>query len=614
MMLVVNLMLTYSALCCEWVAHRIGLCGSFRYSPLLQTLATFMTGLPAAQFLFWWSGDVPVDHNWLLVAWACATGCFALFITRFGYLSDKRNLAKAPRVTSVGDASAKPVDVAGMSIPSRNFSDIFGHEEIKRRLKEAAQVVVSAHRKGHESRNGILLHGEPGNGKTVFAEALAGELAIPFLRLTYADVASQWVGEKTSRVNAAFSQAMRHQPCILFIDEVDSFLAAREVSPAGGVKEDRDVVNALLTLMVDIRSSQVILVAATNYADRLDEAATREGRFDFKIEIGPPDAGARIGLLTHGIRKNLPLVSVEKSVIETVARRWNGFSVKRILAVTEELPYYLKREGKRNPEFDDFMGALRSLQGTRGYTPENVKPLSELILSDSSREMLDQIHGRLIDAEYTESLGGTLPTGILFYGPPGTGKTATAKALAKEIDYAFLPATGDELAKDVQCLDRLFEKAKQLRPCVIFIDEADELLRRRDQSISTESTNRLLTMLDGVKDRVKDVVWIAATNNPEWIDVALLRGGRFTEKVLFESPSPEQVASHLTQWFALRKVSLATDVLVGDIAVAFGLDSIANAEAVAQAALNRSISRRAGEPVVQRVDFHCAAKIVLAQW
>lgn len=528
---------------------------------------------------------------------------------RFGSMQ----AAERERVVQGGDNggdAAESAKVARSVLPAQTFKNIYGNTEIKARLKDAAEAIVGRRDGRKTARNGILLSGEPGNGKTVFAEALAGELRLPFLQLSYADVASQWVGEKTSRINQAFADARRQQPCVLFIDEVDSFLESRD-GGGQGVKEDRDVVNALLTLMVDIRKEKVILVAATNHIDRLDGAGIREGRFDFKVEITPPDSEARVGLLKHGLKSNLPKAVVADSVVEAVARRWNGFSVKRILAVTEELPSYLERQGKNHPAFEDFTGALRTLQGRKGTTLENVKPLSELVLSSATREMLDLVAGRMSDPEHTEAHGGTLPTGVLFYGPPGTGKTATVKALAKEIDWAFLPATGADLARNPKELEKLYAKAKELRPCIIFVDEADELLKSRDYSPSTEATNKLLTLMDGVSDRVRDVVWVAATNNPEQIDAALLRGGRFTEKVRFERPSAEGLGRYLEAWFTARKVKLDDGLTIAIVGRMLDGESIANAEAVAQAALNRAISRRKTPVVVTQADFDQAVQMVL---
>ena len=512
------------------------------------------------------------------------------YVADWGYLSDRRYRMKTHQSQSGReDAQNESPALARIKRPALTLAQMFGNEAIKARLKDAALGVLKKDQRS--PRNGILLHGEPGNGKTAFAEALAGEFHLPLVTLTYADVASQWVGQKSSRIRAAFEQAKREQPCVLFIDEVDSFLESRDGRP-DGIKEDRDVVNALLTLMVDIRQCRVILVAATNHLDRLDSAGVREGRFDFKVEITPPDLPARIGLLRKGLADNLPRQTVDDRVIELVAQRWNGFSVKRILAVTEELPAYLKATGASQVGFEEFMGALRQLQGQRGAVPENVTPLSDLVFSPGTREMLELIAARMADPAHTERHGGTLPTGVLFFGPPGTGKTAACKALAHAIGWAFLPTTGAELARDPDRLEALYTKAKDLRPTVIFIDEADELLRDRQFSPSTAATNKLLTLMDGVADRVRDVVWIAATNHPEQLDPALLRGGRFSEKVVFELPSASELALYLRRWLQRKGVALDEGLGLEQITAAMGESSIANAEAVLQAAINRAVARR----------------------
>jgi transitional endoplasmic reticulum ATPase len=420
------------------------------------------------------------------------------------------------------------------------------------------------------------------------------------------------VGEKAQRVSAAFETAKRNAPCVFFIDEIDSLMSERSNAGSGVAEtQNNGVVNALLTLMVDLRKSKVILVAATNYMDRLDSAGVREGRFDFKIEITTPDLEARVGLLKKGLQMNVPHIKAAPDVVEMVAQRWNGFSAKRILAVTEELPSYLKRNELRTLGFDEFMGALRSIQGRKGVKLENVKPLSELVFSPNTREMIDMLIGRMADPVHTESHGGTMPTGVLFYGAPGTGKTAAAKAIAKEIDWAFLPTTGSDMARATKALEKLYAQAMEMRPCIIFIDEADELMKDRSNSMSTDATNKLLTLMDGVSDRVRDVVWVAATNHPDQIDAALLRGGRFTEKVVFEKPGAAGLNAHFRSWFERKKVTLDASLHNVDFSAIVGDESIANAEAVAQAALNRAISRREAKVIVTLEDFERAVMAVL---
>lgn len=514
-------------------------------------------------------------------------------VRKFRYL-DRAVVPTASRQAMDSDVTP----VARMEKPSITFKNIYGNTELKSRLLQASQAIVGRKKGGVAPRNGILLSGEPGNGKTVFAEALAGELKLPLLKLTHSDVASKWVGERTSRIKRAFDQAISRQPCALFIDEIDSFIPDRS-SSSYGVKEDTDVVNSLLTLLVDIRKHKVLVIAATNHVDRLDGAAVREGRFDFKVEITPPDMEARIGLLIKGVADNLKGYSTDEATIKNVAARWNGFSVKRILAVTEELSSYLQeRDGGRQVAFEDFMAALRRVQGRRGATPESAIPMDQLILSWDSRESLDMLANRLRDPLRVERLGGSLPTGVLFYGPPGTGKTSVCKSLAKEVGWAFLPTSGAELASDSKGLQKLYDKAKELRPAIIFLDEADDLLRSREYSNSTEATNKLLTIMDGAGDRVRDVLFVAATNNPEQIDSALLRGGRFTEKIGFELPKEDQMTIYVTNWISKRTLRLSKGLTADSIAADLGQQSIANVEAVLQHAVNRAISRNTGDEIV----------------
>lgn len=590
----------------------------FNTSNGLEVAGTWVLQFYGATYVLWLTiaEHGPQERYWPfaavlglgLVSWLVARSEFV-----YGFKRSKAGIrAKAQSNGEVSSAQ----DVARLVVPKITFKDIHGNAEIKNRLLAAGHAITAPRKEGAKPRNGVLLGGDPGNGKTFLAEALAGELKLPFLNLTHSDVASQWVGERTVRIKAAFEQAIRNQPCMLFIDEIDSFLLNRSDSPSQN-KEDSDVVNSLLTLLVDIRKHRVVIVAATNYMDRLDGAAIREGRFDFKIEITPPDQEARIGLLRNGIKTNTPQAKVSLDILNSVAQRWNGFSVKRILAVTEEMPSYLADKAAKSGHavdltFDDFMSALRRIQGQRGATPENVKRLDEMVFPDFTKHALEMIVKRLEDPVRVERLGGSLPTGVLFYGPPGTGKTAAGKALAKEVGWTFLIATGADLARDPKALDKLHTKAKELRPALIFIDEADELLRSREYSQNTESTNKLLTLMEGVNDRVRDVLWVAATNHPDQIDPALLRGGRFTEKVEFVRPTQSQLVVHLTTWMERRKITFDQDFSVEAVTDLMGDQSIANAEAILQHAVNRAISHTDGDLiVVNRSDVKVAIRTVL---
>ena len=511
--------------------------------------------------------------------------------------------------------------VAEIRKPRATLASIHGMRPLKQLLMDAATPVLSRSRKSKgkgkqavgadEARNGILLFGPPGNGKTVVVEALAGELGVPLLMLDYGKVVSSWVGETPRRIAMAFQQAKKTGPCVLFIDEIDSFLGSRD--SGGNLNQESDnIVNLLLTELVQIRRFPVVLVAATNRLEKLDAAAIREGRFDFKIEVSAPDEEARIGLLKDSISKHAKGVQVDPIAVQEAAKRWEGFSAKRLIAVGEELPAFLKEHGASKVGFPELMATLRRIQGRKGHLPANTKGLSELILQAETAQAVKSVASRIKDPLRVEQLGGTLPGGVLFYGPPGTGKTAVARALAKETGWAFLSVAGPDLLKNIEALERLYADAKDIRPTLIFIDEADEILRDRQYSSATAVTNKLLTIMDGAYGGVKDVIFIAATNNPETIDPALLRGGRFTEKVPFFVADESSAAVIVKAWLTRKAVGL--DGLTADgIAEFLSGQSPATIESVLQYALNIAIDEhRDGVVHLNQKHLESASRIVLA--
>ncbi len=528
--------------------------------------------------------------------------------------------------------------------PTKTFDDIHGMDELKDRMLAHAGPILNYH--AHDMpahmpvpRNGILLHGEPGNGKTVLAEALAGELCIAILEVTYGPVASKWIGELPALLTRTFALARASAPCVLFIDEIDSFLKSRDAQSS--YAEMPLVTNVMLTEMVALRRTGVILIGATNYLDLLDTAAVREGRFDFKIEVTPPDQTARIGLLRDGVRKHGQRLQVDDKAMVGVAKRWNGFSVARLNAVCRALPDIARTHHRTLIGHDEWMLALRTVQGQKGRVAADSRRLKHMVFAPQMRNTIDMIVSRLKNTHTTEARGGTLPTGILFHGSAGTGKTATAQAIAREANWAFLSVAGPDLLVEHGKLDKVFRQAKDLRPAIIFIDEADDLLRERQRSSRPDMVNKLLATMDGTEEKVKDLVWIAATNHSEQIDPALLRAGRFTEKLLFSPPTLDLCAQHITAWLKRRQVQLGRSdgsertetTSIGEVrergqrCVSTHLDEqtmaralhgqpIANVEGVLQHALNVAIHRTGdstGAVVLEAHDFRQAMQTVIGQ-
>jgi transitional endoplasmic reticulum ATPase len=407
--------------------------------------------------------------------------------------------------------------------PRFRFDAVLGMAETKGRVLDAAQQILGD---PSRARNGILLFGPPGNGKTLFAEALAGELGIPFFSLAYQDVASKWINETPERVKAAFAEATRLNRAVLFIDEIDSWIKRRDQNQTHAM--DRDLTVTMITEITRLRSSGsgIVLVAASNDLEWLDEAAIRAGRFDFKIEVPAPDPISREALLSRSTNNSLVPNSISAAVIKSLAARWTGFSAARLMAVGPELAD-MRRAGlfANAVSFDIAMQAMRRIQGSRGQLPEQTKAIDDIIMPPASAHELKKLALRLRHAHRLEAVGGALPRGALFFGPPGTGKTLAAVALAKASGWAFISTTGAELLHSNTEWKRIFRLACDLRPCILFLDEADDVLGARSGRIAP-LTNQILASLDGAGGRVPDVLIIAATNFPEGLDSAVLRGGQ----------------------------------------------------------------------------------------
>lgn len=488
-------------------------------------------------------------------------------------VNDNQGIGNAPAITYMA------------MIPKRNFNHVVGMTELKAKLAKAGKEILT----NNGARNGILLTGEPGNGKTSMAEALAGELKLPIINVAIGNVQSMWIGETTQKVMKVFDDAERQAPCLLFIDEIEAVLIDRSKS-INIDQEAPKTVSAMLKRLEDIRRKKVVVVAATNFLEKLDPASIREGRFDYKIEILPPDFEARKFMLEAGLKSVANLV--DSAGLERAAKRWEGFSVARIRAVATEVIDQLNDKKISKIGFDELADALRSLNATKGdKLPESTLSIEQLILEPDMRSRMQKLAARMINIDEIEEMGGSVPAGVLFHGPAGTGKTIAAMALAKESKWAFLKTSGHDLLHSPDKMDDLMKRAKDIRPCVIFIDEADDVLAdRRSSMMSKDVTNKLLSIMDGAGGRTKDILFVAATNAPDLIDEAMLRGGRFTEKVAFDVPGDNALHDYVSKWMSTTKAKLAADFTADSVVEALSGQSLANVGEILQSAVNEAIS------------------------
>jgi transitional endoplasmic reticulum ATPase len=427
-----------------------------------------------------------------------------------------------------------------------DFSDVGGMEPLKQEVRDTVGLVLEhpddAERYGIEW-NGILLHGPPGVGKTYFARAIAGEYDLNLMHVSTGDLIGGIQGQSAQNIDKAFQTASQNLPCLLFFDEFDSIAQRRDNSPD---QESRRTVNQLLTSLEAYRDERRLLVmAATNDVSHLDPAVIRPGRFDRQIRIDLPDAKAREAIFRAELDDRPTAANVE---LGELVRRTEGLTPAAIAKIVDTAALEVFREATesgRNMELDS-EHLLRAVERHGGQD----RPLVEhwtwdsLVLDPAIKAQLQQLQAVIEDPEAAVRFGVEPPTGLLLAGPPGTGKTSVAKVLAAQAKSSFYPISGaDVISKWVGESERnirqLFERARANRPSIVFIDEIDAVAASRGQVETHDShVNQLLSEIDGVSGQ-RGVFVIGATNRPDQLDPALLRGGRLSRTIVLGLPDEE---------------------------------------------------------------------------
>ena len=245
------------------------------------------------------------------------------------------------------------------------FKDVAGQEGAKQEVQEIVEFLKNPHKftdLGGKIPKGALLIGPPGTGKTLLAKAVAGEAGVPFFSMSGSDFVEMFVGVGASRVRDVFAQAKQKSPCIIFIDEIDAIGRARSKNPAmGGNDERENTLNALLTEMDGFgTNSGVIVLAATNRVDMLDNALLRPGRFDRQIHVDLPDLAERKAIFNVHLR---PLKIDQSLDIDFLARQTPGFSGADIANVCNEAALIAARHSKQYVSKQDFLDAVDRIIG-----------------------------------------------------------------------------------------------------------------------------------------------------------------------------------------------------------------------------------------------------------
>ncbi|KAK0626277.1 P-loop containing nucleoside triphosphate hydrolase protein [Immersiella caudata] len=439
---------------------------------------------------------------------------------------------------------------------------------------------------GYRYDNGVLLHGPSGCGKTTLAHAVAGSVGASFIPISATSIVSGTSGESEKNIRDLFDEAIRVAPCLLFIDEIDAIAGKRDSANKG--MESR-IVSEIMNGMDRIKQNtdlgkNVVVLAATNRPEALDQSIRR--RFGTEIDMGMPNEAAREQIL-RSLSRDLSLADdVNFKELAKLTPGYVGSDLQYVVkaAVSESfrgsLDDLLTKAGSlRDPtELSDASPAQRewllledhrqASWGESRITADQfktaisrVQPASKRegfstipdttwshvgALSDVRKKLEMSIIGPIKDPELFTKVGIKPAAGILLWGPPGCGKTLVAKAVANESKANFISIKGPELlnkyvGESERAVRQLFARAKSSAPCILFFDEMDALVPKRDDSLSDASArvvNTLLTELDGVGDR-SGIYVIGATNRPDIIDEAIRRPGRLGTSIYVGLPSAE---------------------------------------------------------------------------
>ncbi|ELR02616.1 hypothetical protein VC83_04085 [Pseudogymnoascus destructans] len=488
-------------------------------------------------------------------------------------------------------------------------------------------------RTGIQPPRGVLLHGPPGCGKTMIANAFASEIGVSFIPISAPSLVAGMSGESEKKIREIFDEAKKMAPCLVFIDEIDVIMGKRESAQR---EMEKRIVAQMLTCMDDMALEKtdgkpVIIIAATNRPDSIDPALRRAGRFNKEINLGVPNEASREKILRALTQKlMLPdefdflklakmtpgfvgadlndvvsvagteamkrmMTALKQRVVDTpltppTALTTDVMEIDSILTAASTsattttstdltahptplsaplrlLRSLVKHAGETPPDGDfsitysDFLAAIPKVQPSARREGFATIPDTTWAHIGALHTVREQLTMAIIEpirrpAAFAR-VGITAPTGVLLWGPPGCGKTLLAKAVANESKANFISIKGPELlnkyvGESERAVRQVFERARSSVPCILFFDELDALVPKREDSLSEASSkvvNTLLTELDGLSSRAGIYV-VAATNRPDMIDPAMLRPGRLGTSVFIDLPNADERVEILRALYA----------------------------------------------------------------
>ncbi len=482
-------------------------------------------------------------------------------------------------------------DLAGGN-QTETFDDIGNYDSTKKELKEAIILPIEERGVSHayniKPTKGVLFFGPPGTGKTMMMRALANEVHAGFFYVKATNLISAYPGESERLIINIFNIAKKNSPCVLFFDEIDSLALSRENPSIDDTH--RHALSQLLSEMDGFQKVKgVIVVGATNRPDLLDKAIIRPGRFDKLIYMPLPDFNGRKKIFKIYLEKLPVSKDINLNQLAEKTERYSGADIKGVCETIAQIVAQEATNEHKVLEINqaDILGVIKSskpstslsqiddyrkfkLDFERSMFPagtEEVKKeisLDDVIgLEQAKKAIKETIQIPMLHPELVKKYDIKPVSGMLLFGPPGNGKTMLMRGVSNDFKgITMLELSGSELAESgvenaTATIKEIFNRAKENSPSIIFIDELDGVLPKRQgaSEIGVQITSEMLNEIDGIKE-LSNVVVVGATNRPDELDPAILRPGRFDKLIFVKPPGATNRAELFKKYLA--KVPCAT--------------------------------------------------------
>ncbi|TAQ87135.1 hypothetical protein B7494_g4521 [Chlorociboria aeruginascens] len=471
---------------------------------------------------------------------------------------------------------------------------------------------------------GVLLHGGHGSGKTFILNKIA--------ETGWGKVYRIGSDAKPTAIRTTFQNAKLSQPSIIIVDEFESIVSKEGNSSQGLIKVIEEEMDDLLGPPLSTSLPKVLVAAASLDASSIPMSLRKRGRFRADIPLPIPDATSRKSIL----KSLAPPISpdLRDETLDRLGDRTHAYTAEDLVSLldaaceiaeersdmTEEsnVTEYLLRQ-------EDIDSALLMVRPTAMHDitlkPPSVR-WSEIGGQDNVKKALRRaVETPLLHPERMKRVGASAKKGLLLYGPPGCSKTLSAQAMATEIGFNFFAVKGAELlnmyvGESERAVRDIFARARAASPSIIFFDEIESIGSKRERGSRNNGVNVLTTLLnemDGI-ETLKGVTVLAATNQPQALDLALLRPGRF-DKLLYVAP-PDLTGREEILRVRQRTMDLASDVDIVELARLTDGYSGAELVGICQTACDEVIERceQTGlEEKVRMDDFLNAIKMVKKQ-